>query len=90
MHRLVAAYLLFVTLKYYDNDLLTSIQGILNGSSNFILSRIFNHGESYNIALKKRRTWSFADNPAFDVMGFDTLYKLIILTVHGFRNVHSS
>lgn len=71
--------------EYYDNDLLTSIRGILNGSSNFILSRIFNHGESYNIALKKAQDLGFAEsNPAFDVMGFDALFKLIILTVHGF------
>ena len=28
--------------EYYDNDLLTSVKGILNGSSNFILSKIFN------------------------------------------------
>jgi len=30
--------------EYYDNDLLLSVTGILNGSSNYILTRIFRHG----------------------------------------------
>lgn len=30
--------------EYYDNDLQVSVKGILNGSSNFILSKIFNEG----------------------------------------------
>ena len=32
---------------YYDNDLLISVKGILNGSSNFILSKVFNEDMSY-------------------------------------------
>ncbi len=38
--------------EYYDNDLLMSVKGILNGSSNFILSKIFNERMSYADALK--------------------------------------
>ena len=37
--------------EYYDNDLLVSVKGILNGSSNFILSKIFNEHMSYDKAL---------------------------------------
>jgi len=71
--------------EYYDNDLLLSIQGILNGSTNYILSRIFQHGDSYDVALKQAQNLGFAEsNPTFDVDGFDALYKLIILAVHGF------
>ena len=71
--------------EYYDNDLLLSIQGILNGSTNYILSRIFQHGDSYESALKQAQELGFAEsNPTFDVDGFDALYKLIILAVHGF------
>ncbi len=71
--------------EYYDNDLLLSIQGILNGSTNYILSRIFQHGDSYDSALKQAQELGFAEsNPTFDVDGFDALYKLIILAVHGF------
>lgn len=32
--------------EYYDNDLLLEVKGILNGSSNYILSRVFDHQES--------------------------------------------
>lgn len=71
--------------EYYDNDLLLSIRGILNGSSNFILSRIFQHSENYNLALNKAQELGFAESdPSFDVMGHDALYKLIILAIHGF------
>ncbi len=71
--------------EYYDNDLLQSVTGILNGSSNYILSKIFNENLDYNIALKQAQDLGFAEsNPTFDVDGFDSLYKLIILTLHSF------
>lgn len=74
--------------EYYDNDLLNSITGILNGSSNYILTRIFNDGQAYSTALKKAQDLGFAESdPVFDVEGFDSLYKLIILTVHGFGTI---
>lgn len=74
--------------EYYDNDLLKSITGILNGSSNYILTRIFNDKQDYDTALKKAQELGFAEsNPIFDVEGFDSLYKLIILTVHGFGTI---
>lgn len=38
--------------EYYDNDLLSSVSGIFNGSSNFILSKIFQQGWDYTTALK--------------------------------------
>jgi homoserine dehydrogenase len=71
--------------EYYDNDLLTSVTGILNGSSNYILTKIFQEGESYENALKEAQELGFAEsNPSFDVDGFDSLYKLVILTLHAF------
>ena len=71
--------------EYYDNDLLQSVSGILNGSSNYILTKIFNENLDYNVALKQAQELGFAESdPTSDVDGFDTLYKLIILTVHGF------
>ncbi|RKD96009.1 homoserine dehydrogenase [Marinifilum flexuosum] len=71
--------------EYYDNDLLQSVSGILNGSSNYILTKIFNENLDYDIALKQAQDLGFAESdPTSDVDGFDTLYKLIILTVHGF------
>jgi homoserine dehydrogenase len=74
--------------EYYDNDLLKSITGILNGSSNFILTRIFIDKMDYQKALKMAQDLGFAEsNPIFDVEGFDSLYKLVILAVHGFGTV---
>ncbi len=71
--------------EYYDNDLLLSVKGILNGSSNFILSKIFNEKMSYKDALKLAQDLGFAEsNPSFDVDGFDSLFKLVIITVHAF------
>ncbi len=71
--------------EYYDNDLLTSVKGILNGSSNFILSKIFNENMSYSDALKLAQDLGFAEsNPSLDIDGWDSLFKLIIITVHAF------
>lgn len=69
--------------EYYDNDLLKSITGILNGSSNYILSKIFNEGLDYDTALKQAQDLGFAEsNPSLDVDGFDSLYKIIIIATH--------
>ena len=91
--------------EYYDNDLLLEVKGILNGSSNYILSRVFDHGEPYDEALRRAQQLGFAESdPSFDIEGFDSLFKLIILTVHalgvyvpptdiftyGITNIHDS
>jgi len=71
--------------EYYDNDLLKSVTGILNGSSNYILSKMYNEGFSYDDALKKAQELGFAEsNPTLDVEGLDALSKLVIITVHAF------
>lgn len=91
--------------EYYDNDLLLEVKGILNGSSNYILSRVFDHGESYADALARAQQRGFAESdPTFDIGGWDALFKLIIITVHalgeyvapervftyGIQNIHDS
>lgn len=69
--------------EYYDNDLLLEVKGILNGSSNYILSRVFDHGENYKDALQTAINLGFAESdPSFDIEGFDSLFKLVIITVH--------
>ncbi|MCH5219761.1 MAG: homoserine dehydrogenase [Muribaculaceae bacterium] len=69
--------------EYYDNDLLLEVKGILNGSSNYILSRVFDHNESYADALARAQKLGFAESdPSFDIEGFDSLFKLVIITVH--------
>ena len=69
--------------EYYDNDLLLEVKGILNGSSNYILSRVFDHKEPYESALRKAQELGFAEtDPSFDIEGYDSLFKLVIITVH--------
>ncbi len=71
--------------EYYDNDLLISVKGILNGSSNFILSKIFNEGMSHVDALELARREGFLEsNPTLDLDGWDSLFKLVIIGVHAF------
>jgi homoserine dehydrogenase len=69
--------------EYYDNDLLLEVKGILNGSSNYILSRVFDHNDTYANALAQAQELGFAESdPSFDIEGYDSLFKLVIITVH--------
>ena len=71
--------------EYYDNDLLQSVTGILNGSSNYILSKMFSEGLDYSKALRQAQDLGFAESdPTLDVGGLDALNKLVIITVHAF------
>lgn len=70
--------------EYYDNDLLQSISGIVNGSTNYILTRI-GEGMGYEEALLKAQQLGFAEtNPALDVEGLDAASKLTILLAHAY------
>jgi homoserine dehydrogenase len=74
--------------EYYDNDLLYAVSGIMNGSSNYILSKIFNENLDYNTALRQAQDLGFAEtDPTLDVGGFDALNKLCILTVHAYGTI---
>lgn len=71
--------------EYYDNDLLISVKGILNGSSNYILTKVFKEHISYDTALRMAQEAGFAESdPSLDVDGWDALSKLVIITVHAF------
>jgi homoserine dehydrogenase len=71
--------------EYYDNELLHSISGIFNGSSNFILSKIANEGLDYSVALKQAQDLGFAEkDPILDVGGYDPKYKLVIAAAHAY------
>ena len=71
--------------EYYDNELLSSFRGILNGTCNYILTRMELENKSYEDILRDAQANGFAEsNPWLDVAGYDTLYKTILLTVHSF------
>ncbi|RBQ28822.1 homoserine dehydrogenase [Aliarcobacter vitoriensis] len=57
-----------------------SIQGIMNGTCNFMLTKMINEGASYDDILKEAQDLGYAEaDPTFDVGGFDTAHKLLIL-----------
>jgi homoserine dehydrogenase len=71
--------------EYYDNDLLRSIEGICNGTTNYILTRTIGEGKTYNEVLKAAQELGFAEsNPTLDVEGYDPKFKLTILIAHTF------
>ncbi len=71
--------------EYYDNDLLTSVEGIFNGTTNFILTRIFEEHLSFGEALRLAQAGGFAESdPTLDVEGYDPKFKLCILLLHAF------
>lgn len=62
------------------NDI-ESMYAILNGTTNFILSKMYNEGLSYEEVLKEAQELGFAEaNPEADVEGYDAARKLSILS----------
>ncbi|PUV25761.1 homoserine dehydrogenase [Sphingobacterium athyrii] len=71
--------------EYYDNELLHSVSGIFNGSSNYILSKVFNENQLYADALKKAQELGFAEtDPTLDVGGYDPKFKVCIVASHAY------
>jgi homoserine dehydrogenase len=71
--------------EYYDNDLLRGICGIVNGSTNYILTKILAENLPYAKALQQAQDAGFAESdPTLDVGGFDAVNKLTILLAHAY------
>ena len=71
--------------EYYDNDLLHSIKAIVNGSTNFILTKIFDEGLDFKQALILAQQLGFAEsNPKLDIEGFDAVNKWTLLLAHAY------
>jgi homoserine dehydrogenase len=63
----------------------TRIYGILNGTSNFILTMMQEEGQAYADALAQAQKLGYAEaDPTFDVGGFDAAHKLALLTALAF------
>ncbi len=57
-----------------------SIQGIMNGTTNYMLTKMINEGANYDEILKEAQDLGYAEaDPTFDVGGFDASHKLLIL-----------
>ncbi len=60
---------------------ITEIRGILNGTTNYILTKMLKDGESFDSALEDAQARGYAEaNPAADVEGIDASRKITILT----------
>lgn len=58
-----------------------SIEAILNGTSNFILTEMLNRGDSYDDVLHEAQQRGYAEaDPTFDIDGTDAAQKLVLLT----------
>ena len=71
--------------EYYDNDLLHSMKAIVNGSTNFILTKIFDDYLTFKNALIQAQQLGFAEsNPVLDVEGYDAVNKWSIILAHAY------
>jgi len=63
-----------------SGDKVTKILGIVNGTTNFILSKMYNDGAAYETVLKEAQDLGYAESdPTADVEGFDSAAKAAIL-----------
>ena len=71
--------------EYYDNDLLHSIKAIVNGSTNFILTKMFEENLDFQEALLLAQQLGFAESdPKLDVEGYDAANKWTFLLTHAY------
>ncbi|MCD8286876.1 MAG: homoserine dehydrogenase [Clostridia bacterium] len=69
-----------------QGNVITSLVGIVNGTTNYILSKMTNSGADYEEALKEAQRLGYAEaNPTADVEGYDATYKLSILSSLAFH-----
>ena len=75
---------------------ITEISGILNGTTNYILTRMFSSGAPFDVALAEAQAKGYAEaNPTADVDGFDACRKITILSALAFgklakgENIHT-
>jgi homoserine dehydrogenase len=71
--------------EYYDNDLLHSMRAIVNGSTNFILTKMFEEKLDFKQALLLAQQLGFAESdPSLDVEGVDAVNKWTLLLAHAY------
>lgn len=70
----------------FSSDRITKIMGIVNGTTNYILSKMSLEGASYGDVLKEAQDLGYAEaDPTSDVEGLDAARKMTILSTLGFR-----
>jgi homoserine dehydrogenase len=70
----------------FSSDRITKIMGIVNGTTNFILTKMSQEGAAYGDVLKEAQELGYAESdPTSDVEGFDAARKMTILGTLGFH-----
>jgi homoserine dehydrogenase len=70
----------------FSSDRITKIMGIVNGTTNYILTKMSQEGAAYEDVLKEAQTLGYAESdPTSDVEGLDAARKMTILATIGFR-----
>lgn len=63
-------------------DEISEIEGIFNGTTNYILTRMTNEGISFEEALRNAQELGYAEfDPTDDIDGYDVMYKIMISTI---------
>lgn len=70
----------------FSSDRITKMMGIVNGTTNYILTKMSQEGADYAEVLKEAQALGYAEaDPTSDVEGFDAARKMAILATLGFR-----
>ncbi|GAB6991389.1 homoserine dehydrogenase [Paenibacillus pini] len=71
----------------FSSDRILKIMGIVNGTTNFILTKMSQEGASYSDVLQEAQELGYAESdPTSDVEGLDAARKMAILSTIGFRS----
>ena len=72
--------------KSFNGIKINKITGILNGTSNYILTNMFEEKNEFNTSLKNAQNLGYAEQePNNDLNGLDTLHKIVILSTIAFN-----
>jgi len=70
----------------FSSDRIYKMMGIVNGTTNYILTKMSQEGASYEDVLKEAQELGYAESdPTSDVEGYDAAYKMTILATLGFH-----
>lgn len=70
----------------FSSDRITKMMGIVNGTTNYILTKMSQEGADYAEVLKEAQALGYAEaDPTSDVEGYDAARKMAILSTLGFR-----
>ena len=76
--------------EFLKSNKIKRIYGILNGTSNFILTKMLETNKSFSEILKEAQNLGYAESdPSFDIDGIDTAHKLSMLSSLSYNNLTS-